>query len=682
MMNAKLAVVLSLLSTIPCLQAAAPGPVKNRAPLAPNAFYPLPLTSVRPTGWLRDELRVQARGLTGHLDEFWPDVGPTSAWLGGGGEGWERGPYYLDGLVPLAYLLDDPRLIAKAKPWVEWTLTHQAADGAIGPAKNRDWWPIMIMLKVLTQYQEATGDPRVIPLMERYFAYQARSLAANPLKSWAIYRWQDELASILWLYNRNGDPRLLDFARQLKGEGFDWQALFADFPFPGKVARERSSLRSHGVNNAMGLKTAALWQLISHDSAGRDATARMFHVLDEYQGLPNGMFSADEHFGGRSPSQGTELCAVVETMFSLEIDAAVLGDAWLGDRLEKIAYNPLPGGQTADLWSHQYDQQPNQVLCSLGRRDWSTNGPEANLFGLEPNFGCCTANLHQGWPKFAASLWMASADDGLAAIAYAPSQVRSTVKGVEVTVDEATEYPFRGRIALTVSPASAIRFPLHLRVPGWAEGARILLNGQVTADAAARQLYADRSRMAERGHGGDHVPDESPDGPRIQRVGLGGARSAGILAAHRPKLEQTAPDGSRDRLGGLSSLALELRPPREFRGPSVVIRGGRSTDRRRAVRRRPSAGNPESDRPAPAAMGAGGRQRRASAAESCVDSAEGRHGAPSEGRGHHAGALCFDAFADHLIPGAAVATAVSIEREPCVCPALERAHPRDAVSFE
>ena len=228
----------------------------------------------------------------------------------------------------------------------------------------------------------------------------------------------------------------------------------------------------------MGLKTAALWQLISKDPGDRAATARMFHTLDEYQGLPNGMFSADEHFAGRNPSQGTETCAVVETMFSLELDSAVLGDAWLGDRLEKIAFNPLPGGQTADLWSHQYDQQPNQVLCSLGRRDWSTNGPESNLFGLEPNFGCCTANLHQGWPKFAASLWMASADDGLAAVAYAPSQVRTTVKGVEVAVDEATGYPFRDRITLTVTPASRVRFPLHLRIPAWAAEAGIQVNGQ------------------------------------------------------------------------------------------------------------------------------------------------------------------------------------------------------------
>jgi hypothetical protein len=458
--------------------AAAPAPVKNRAPLAANVFYRLPLTSVRPAGWLRDQLRLQSQALTGHLDEFWADVGPNSAWLGGTGEGWERGPYYLDGLLPLAYLLDDPTLIAKTRPWIEWTLTHQSADGAIGPAKNHDWWPIMIMLKVLTQYQEATGDARVIPVLEKYFAYQGRVLAGEPLTSWAIYRWQDELASVLWLYNRDGDARLLDFARQLKGQGFDWRKMFDNFPFPGKVAREQARHDSHGVNNAMGMKTAALWSLISGDQADFAATAHMLRALDEFQGLPNGMFSADEHFAGRNPSQGTELCAVVEAMFSLELDLAVLGDPALGDRLEKIAYNALPGGQTADLWGHQYDQQPNQVLCSLGRRDWGTNGPESNLFGLEPNYGCCTANLHQGWPKFAASLWMASADDGLALAAYAPSEVRTSIRGVEVAVDETTEYPFRDRVSLAITPAAKLRFPLYLRIPAWADDASVAVNGQ------------------------------------------------------------------------------------------------------------------------------------------------------------------------------------------------------------
>ena len=72
-------------------------------------FRPFPLGSVKPLGWLNNQLRIQADGLSGHLDEFWPDI-KDSAWFGGTAEGWERAPYWLDGVIPLAYLLDDPVL--------------------------------------------------------------------------------------------------------------------------------------------------------------------------------------------------------------------------------------------------------------------------------------------------------------------------------------------------------------------------------------------------------------------------------------------------------------------------------------------------------------------------------------------------------------------------------------------
>ena len=141
-------------------------PDSGRPGLSAGAFTFLPLGAVRPRRWLRTQLEIQADGLSGHLDETWPDVGPNSGWLGGTGESWERGPYYLDGLVPLAYLLDNPALKQKAQRYIEWTLASQAPNGMFGPASNDDWWPRMVMLKVLTQYQEATarsaGDSTVM----------------------------------------------------------------------------------------------------------------------------------------------------------------------------------------------------------------------------------------------------------------------------------------------------------------------------------------------------------------------------------------------------------------------------------------------------------------------------------------------------------------------------------------
>jgi hypothetical protein len=266
----------------------------NRAPLPPNAFDPLPLGAVKPAGWLLQPLKIQRDGLTGHLDEFWPDLSANSAWLGGKGEGWERGPYYLDGLVPLAYQLNDVELIGKVRKWVNWTLEHQREDGFLGPEKNTDWWPDMIMLKVLTQYQEATGDPRVIPALEKFFAYQSRTLAENPLRKWAIYRWGDELYSVLWLYNRNSDPKLLDLARALAGQGYDWKKQFDAFTFTQKVTKQQANLETHGVNNAMAMKTSTLWSLISGDEKDRRAIYRMLQQLDVNHGLPDGMFSCDD----------------------------------------------------------------------------------------------------------------------------------------------------------------------------------------------------------------------------------------------------------------------------------------------------------------------------------------------------------------------------------------------------
>jgi hypothetical protein len=476
-----------------CTLIAAP----NRAPLQPGAFQPLPLTSVMPKGWLLDQLRLQSQGLSGHLDEFWPDLGPNSAWLGGNGEGWERGPYFLDGLVPLAYLTKDAALIAKVRKWMDWALDHQRADGWLGPEKNTDWWPNYVMLKALTQFQEATGDPRVIPAMQHYFAYQAAHLDERPLKEWAIFRWHDEVLSVIWLYNRTGDRALLDLARKLHQQGHDWEAQYANFQTRDKVGRKEAGLATHGVNTAMGLKAAAVWWLVTGDAGDRSSLNQMLDALDRYHGQPNGIFSSDEHLAGRDPSQGTELCTVVEAMFSLEQDIAILGDAALGDRLERIAYNALPATLSKDLWAHQYDQQANQVMCSISNRRWATNGPESNIFGLEPNFGCCTANMHQGWPKLASSLWMAAPDNGLAAIAYGPSEV--TANGV--TIEENTDYPFRGTVQLTVKLAKPAVFPLVLRIPGWATGATVAVNGEQQPNVKPGEFF----RVSRSWKSGDRV---------------------------------------------------------------------------------------------------------------------------------------------------------------------------------
>jgi len=526
--------------------------------MQPRAFDPLPLGAVTPTGWLRDQLRTQADGLSGHLDEFWPDVA-RSSWIGGDAGGWERGPYWLDGMVPLAFLLDDERLIGKVRHWVDEILARQEADGWLGSAVDakisterdlaterdprsypHDPWPRYVVLKALTQYQDATGDPRIVPALSRFLRRLAETLAERPLRSWARLRWADLLVSIDWLHERTPEPRLLDLAATVHEQGFPWREHFARFPYRERSLREECDLTTHVVNNAMAIKTTGLWWRHSGDPTDRASASQILDQLNRWHGQATGMFTGDEHLAGRSPSQGTELCAVVEEMYSLELLLAALGDPAFGDRLERIAYNALPATFTPDMWAHQYVQQVNQVLCRVAdERVYTSNGPDANIYGLEPHFGCCTANFHQGWPKFAAHLWARSADDGLAALAWAPCLVETTVGGESVRIEVETGYPFREEIRLTLRVAQPTKFPLRLRIPAWAEGATVRVGDEPPAPAGPGAFA-----LLERSWAGETtITLLFPMRPRIEPRPYGIAVSRGPLLLALPIAAEWRPTG-------------------------------------------------------------------------------------------------------------------------------------------
>lgn len=454
--------------------------------LQQTVFEALPLGSIKPAGWLKNQLRIQADGLTGHLEEHWPDVGPDNGWIGGKGESWERGPYYLDGLLPLAYLLEDERLIAKANRWVEWSLASQQENGMFGPDrietvnrdvdKKQDWWHYMIMLKVLTQYEEATGDKRVVPFLTKFFLYVRSTIEERPLQGWAKARGAEMLLCILWLHKRTSESFLLELAQIVAKQTIDWTDIFHDFPFWRKV--ERWDWRTHVVNVAMGIKTPGIMYELSGAAVEKEAVHRGIDSLMTYHGQAHGMFSGDEWLSGTHPSQGVELCAVVEYMFSMETLTRIFGEGRFGDILEQVAFNALPAAISADWTSHQYDQQVNQIVCNVSPRNWS-NGPEANLFGLEPNFGCCTANMHQGWPKLTSHLWMTDGKAGLAAVSYAPCTVHAQVGGgTSARLQVSGEYPFRDEVKMELTLERPERFAISLRVPAWCASPRLTVNGE------------------------------------------------------------------------------------------------------------------------------------------------------------------------------------------------------------
>ena len=398
--------------------------------------------NIYPQGWIKHQLQVQLDGLTGHLHEFWPDI-KDSAWIGGSADSWERVPYWLDGYIPLAFTLKDKKAIKVAEFYISNILKRQQSDGWIAPGdiesrKDYDVWGIFIILKALVGYADIKNDKKVYKAI--YLALKALNdhIDKYPLYNWAKHRWYECLIPLYKVYKIYKEEWLIDLAKKLHDQGFDFITYYKNSLPTKKVKVGEWTYETHVVNNCMAVKAYALYSLMSKDKKDITVSNRMLEKLNKYHGAVTGAINGDENLSGLSPTQGSELCAIVELMYSLEILEQITGKSIYRNQLEKLAFNALPSALTNDMWAHQYDNQVNAPF--IKRNDvhpWTTNGPESNLYGLEPNFGCCTANFHQGWIKFVESLVYFDSK-GLIFNSYCPLKVKTRKYDFEVK----SSYPF------------------------------------------------------------------------------------------------------------------------------------------------------------------------------------------------------------------------------------------------
>ena len=454
-------------------------------------YEELPLGSIRAEGWLLEMLTRQRDGITADLDKIYPEVcGERNGWLGGDGDQWERGPYWIDGLLPMAWILDDAALKAKAQRWVEWALASQTEDGQFGPrtdypretgiqrTNSLDWWPRMVMLKILQQYYNATQDARVLTFLDKYFRYQLATLPQKPIghwTHWAEFRAGDNMLVALWLYQKTGEAYLLDLCDLLHRQGWDFTGMFLHSDDLGRLGS------IHCVNLAQGLKEPVVYWQARGGQQYLDAMERCNRQMRLHGGWPIGMFGGDEALHGNSPTQGSELCSAVELMYSFEEMLKITGDLAIAEHLERVAFNALPAQNSDNFHEHQYFQQANQVHICRGPHNFDiVYDGTASLMGVLCGYPCCLCNLHQGWPKFTQNLWYKAGDGAFTALCYAPCSFTADVNGVRVGVRENTCYPMDGkvRIELTLPKRQRAAMTFRLRIPSWTQEAAVRVNDE------------------------------------------------------------------------------------------------------------------------------------------------------------------------------------------------------------
>ena len=460
-----------------------------RAPLVEAPLLKLPVGSIKPQGWLREYLLRQKDGLNGKLGTVsdWLDKN-NNQWLSDAGDhGWEEVPYWLRGYCSLAYILDDEEMKKEAQVWFDAVLSNLKSDGFLGPHNyengNPELWAQMVMLWALQTYYEYSGDARVLPAMTDYFKWEMNVPDSQFLKGlWQEKRGGDNLWSVLWLYNLTGDESLLPLIEKLHKNTSNW-AMDNDLP------------NWHGVNVAQGFREPATYYMYSKDPSMLQATYNSFNTMrNRYGQVPGGMYGADENArsGYFDPRQGAETCAVVEQMASDEILMGITGDPFWADHCENVALNTFTAALTPDMKALRYITSPNMAISDEKLHGPSIDNNLRGMLSMSPfSSRCCQHNHGMGWPYYAEHLVMATADNGLATMLYTANETTAKVgaEGKNVTLTQTTNYPFDENVTITLVSDGDVAFPLYLRIPEWANGATVKVNGEAVAAEGAAGKY-------------------------------------------------------------------------------------------------------------------------------------------------------------------------------------------------
>ncbi len=526
---------------------------KRETLLTPCAvFRELQLGSVRPEGWLRNEMEKQASGITLHQTDFcfpfdrryWAsnERGQDEESRNGGTfwYPWEQMGYWTDGAYRCAKLIGDPHLKRRAMAPIDYTVQHPVDGWYLGPRKLHDLplnqdpsrWPQAVFFRALAAAAEGENSTQILDGMcLHYLQDTAPDYQHGPFGP----RDQVNIESMLWCYAHSGDRRLLEKAESIwsKIPASELSELTADSPS-----------KMHGVTFAERSKLGALMFMYTGDSGQLNFSTASMQRVFKYHMLPDGTPSTTEGLRGTSSLDGHETCDIVEFNLAWGYLLMATGSGTYADRIERALFNAGMGAVRKGWSGLQYISCPNQL--HIGRNSCQVGhiGTAAALYGPNsdhrPKYrfvtACCAGNVNRMLPTYVQRAWMLTADGGLAAVLYGPNSVSARVgKNREpIEIDEVTSYPFSEQLHFRIRSSRPVEFSLYLRIPAWCKTARLVINGRAHALPPIRNGFIVLSRT--------HSPgdDITLDLPML--VGSGRSSDGGVFLERGPLVYSLQPE--------------------------------------------------------------------------------------------------------------------------------------------
>ena len=374
----------------------------------------------------------------------------------------------IDSLVHFAVHTGDPEILALKKHVVTETIRSQEPDGYIGmfPAGQRVWevWDFheasYIVLGLTADY-EHFKEENSFEAARRLAGYFMRRAAADPDRVpggpahslWLTTTGFD--SALLALGRQTGDKSYLDFCRKVrKVPQWDTKIFTGRF---GKVDAHAYAYMSKCLEQVRIYREMPDPELLRQ-------SRRVYDFLTRGDGMViTGTCGYSEcwHDSQIGSTMLGETCATVHLIEFLDTLLQLDGDSIYGDLMERAIYNALFAAQSPDGRQIRYYTP--------------TDGPR--VYWPRDTY-CCPCNFRRGIAELPSRVFY-RAGGGVAVNLYTAATAKMELSGgLKLTLNQETDYPNSGKVALRVTPSRAVAFPLRLRIPCWASTATIKVNGQ------------------------------------------------------------------------------------------------------------------------------------------------------------------------------------------------------------
>lgn len=489
--------------------------MKTHAQHNNETFQSLPFGSIKPSGWLKEQMQKDLDGFVGNLDLIVPDLINDPIYstgrlhkhsktkeLGNHKEGdaegdeqykwWnsETQSNWWDGYIRNVFLLDDKKGIEKAKKYVENILKTQDEDGYIGiydkelrynfNSENGELWSKASLYRGLLAYYETTKDEKTFSavvkavenVMQNYPIYASSPFNSGTSFNGGVSHGLTFTDVLERLYYHTKKEKYREYALFLYNDFSNTYQSEEDVQLKN-IQNPKYKLKSHGVHTYEHMRALIIAKYASENAELSIALSTYLDRVKNTTTISGGAIG-DEWIDERNADAthtGYEYCSMQELLDSYSLLLQKTGNATIGDDIENIFFNAAQGSRNPTHSCIAYLKTDNSFEM-LGTRNGEIEPDRKQTrYKYSPAHQdvavCCNPNAGRISPYFVQNSWFKENETTLVATLLMPNILRTNINGTPVQIENVTDYPHQNNIKFKISHLEPSKFTLKIRKPNW-----------------------------------------------------------------------------------------------------------------------------------------------------------------------------------------------------------------------